>query len=68
MEMSQTDSVTARYALVLDGAAQAIGAGLFMYGVLSPRPLLVRNDLALLSVTPVRMGHDGNGLGFVGRF
>jgi hypothetical protein len=68
MEMSQTSSATARYVLMLDGLAQGIGAGLFIYGVVSPKPILVRNDLALVTVTPVRMGQDGNGIGVMGRF
>jgi hypothetical protein len=32
-----------------------------------PKPLLVRNDLAF-TVTPMKIGRDGNGFGFVGRF
>jgi hypothetical protein len=34
----------------------------------SPKPVLVRNDLAMVTVTPVRLGRDGNGVGVVGRF
>jgi hypothetical protein len=68
IEMGQTNSATARYFLALDGLAQ--GAGLFMliYAIASPRNILVRNDLAMLTVTPVKMGHDGQGLGVFGRF
>jgi hypothetical protein len=68
MEMSQTSSATARYVLMLDGVAQGVGAGLLIYGLVSPKPILVRNDLALVTVTPVRMGQDGNGIGVMGRF
>jgi hypothetical protein len=52
---------------VLDGIAQATGAILFVYGMSMPKPLLVRNDLAF-TVTPMKIGRDGNGFGFVGRF
>jgi hypothetical protein len=67
LEMSQTDSATARFILILDGAAQATGAALLVYGIMSPKPVLVRNDLAM-TVVPMRLAHDGTGLGLVGRF
>jgi hypothetical protein len=60
-------SATGDYMLIADGGAQAAGIILFIYGVTSPRPLLVRNDLAF-TVAPMKMGRDGNGFGFVGRF
>jgi hypothetical protein len=68
LEMANTDSATLKYMLFLDGAAQAIGAALLVYGVYVPRPVLVRNDLAMVTVTPMVMGHGGNGVGLVGRF
>jgi hypothetical protein len=66
-ELFQSNSATADYLLVLDGAAQAVGVALFVYGMTTPRPLLVRNDLAF-TVAPMKMGRDGNGFGFIGRF
>ena len=60
-------SATLTYLLVVDGALQAVGAGLFIYGMTVPRPVLVRNDLAF-TVAPMKIGRDGNGFGFVGRF
>jgi hypothetical protein len=35
---------------------------------MSPRNVLIRNDLAMVQVTPMRLGRDGNGVGFIGRF
>jgi len=66
-QLFQTHSATGDYFLVVDGGAQAAGVILFIYGMTSPRPLLVRNDLAF-TVAPMKLGRDGNGLGFVGRF
>jgi hypothetical protein len=60
-------SATGDYFLIVDGGAQAAGVILFIYGMTSPRPLLVRNDLAF-TVAPMKLGRDGNGFGFVGRF
>jgi hypothetical protein len=66
--MGQTDSSSARYFLAVDGIAQSAGAFMFIYGLMAPRNVLVRNDLALLTVMPVKMGKDGQGVGFMGRF
>jgi len=68
LEMGQTNSATLRYMLFLDGAAQTLGAILLVYGVYVPRPILVRNDLAMVTVTPMVLGRDGNGVAFAGRF
>jgi hypothetical protein len=68
IEMTQYDSSTFRYVMVLDGVAQGVGAALLYHGATSPRPILVRDDLALLTVAPARFGKDGNGLALVGRF
>lgn len=68
IEMGQTDSATARYFLAIDGLAQGAGVFMLIYAFASPRNILVRNDLALLTVTPVKMGHDGQGVGVFGRF
>ena len=67
IEMGQTDSSTLRYFLALDGIAQSAGAFMFIYGLTSPKTVLVRNDLAM-TVIPARMGHDGQGLSVLGRF
>jgi hypothetical protein len=68
IEISKSDSAAANEALVLDGLAQGIGAALFFHGMLYPRPILVRNDLALLSVTPASVGKDGTGMMLMGTF
>jgi len=67
-QMTHSDSATLNFVMLLDGIAQSVGAGLFVYGMASPRPVLVRNDLAMVTVTPMHIGHDGNGVGLVGRF
>jgi hypothetical protein len=55
---------------VLDGLAQTAGVTMLVLGLAFPRQILVRNDLATMSFvpTPMRVGHDGGGLGLVGRF
>jgi hypothetical protein len=37
-------------------------------GLMYPRHLLVRNDLATVGVLPMKIGMEGEGLGLVGRF
>jgi hypothetical protein len=68
IEISKSDSAAVNEVLVLDGLAQGIGAALFFHGLLYPRPILVRNDLALLSVTPAPVGKDGTGMMLMGTF
>jgi hypothetical protein len=66
--MMETDSATAHYLLAIDGAVQATGAILMVTGILYPKWLLVHNDLASGNLVPMKIGLDGSGLGFVGRF
>jgi hypothetical protein len=68
IETGVSSSATVNYILVLDGLAQAAGAGLLIYGLVSPKTILVRNDLAMVTVTPMHLGKDGSGLGLFGRF
>jgi hypothetical protein len=53
---------------MLDGLAQAAGAALLFAGVMYPKHLLVRNDLATMTVVPMKIGLEGSGFGLVGRF
>ena len=55
---------------ILDGLAQAAGVTMLVLGLAFPRTILVRNDLLSVSFvpTPMKVGHDGGGLGLVGRF
>ena len=68
IEMGQTTSATARYFLAIDGLAQSAGAFMLIYAIAAPRNILVRNDLAMLTVLPVKMGAEGQGVGVFGRF
>jgi hypothetical protein len=68
IEMTQTSSSSAHFILALDGVAQGVGAALFFHGLSSPRPLLVRNDLASFMITPTPLGKDGTGVAMMGRF
>jgi hypothetical protein len=68
IELKESDSATLNYLLVLDGVAQGVGAALLIHGLSSPAPVLVRNDLAMVTVTPAPMGKDGTGVMFLGRF
>lgn len=65
--MKNFDSSSGRYVLALDGLAQAAGAALLIHGIMSPKPLLVRNDLAM-TIAPSPMGKDGTGVMMMGRF
>jgi hypothetical protein len=68
LETSETSSATLQYILVLDGLAQAAGVAMLFGGFMYPKHLLVRNDLASMTVVPMKIGMDGSGLGVVGRF
>ena len=68
LEMTKTDSATADYVLMLDGLAQAAGVAMLACGLIYPKHLLVRNDLASMTVVPMKIGMEGSGLGVVGRF
>lgn len=70
---SGTDASAAAVAdvfLVLDGALQATGLALFIYGVAVPRTVLVRNDLGMfknVTATPL-VGRNFTGVGISGQF
>ncbi len=69
IQMGSTTSAIGNWALALDGLAQTAGLALFVYGIASPRTVLVRNDLGLHVVPRVMaLGHGGGGLGLVGSF
>jgi hypothetical protein len=68
IELHESDSATLNYLLVLDGVAQGVGAALFLHGLSSPHAVLVRNDLAMVTVTPAQFGKDGAGVMMLGRF
>ncbi len=69
IQMGNTDSYTGRFLLAVDGAAQALGAAMLIYGIASPKTVLVRNDLGMTThLVPMRMGNGGTGVGLVGTF
>jgi hypothetical protein len=68
MQMAETDSPLGNYVLLLDGLAQAAGVTMLVAGLVYPRHVLVRNDLASMTVVPMKIGMEGSGLGVVGRF
>jgi hypothetical protein len=68
LEMTEYSSSTVDYFLVIDGLAQGIGGYLFIHGMTSPHAVLVRNDLAMVTITPAMIGKDGQGMMVMGRF
>jgi hypothetical protein len=69
--MTQSSSATADVFLAIDGAAQAAGAILLVYGLTSPQTVLVRDaklSAPPLFARPLLLGKDGAGLGAVGSF
>jgi hypothetical protein len=68
LETTETSSASLQYILVLDGLAQAAGVAMLIGGAMYPKHLLVRNDLASMTVVPMKIGMEGSGLGIVGRF
>ena len=68
IQMFNTSSAMGNYALAVDGAAQCAGLAMLIYGLASPRTVLVRDDLAKPMIVPMKIGQDGYGMGVVGRF
>jgi hypothetical protein len=69
IQMASSSSATGNLFLALDGAIQSGGLAMIIYGIVSPRTLLIRNDLATAPlVLPIRIGNDGYGVGLVGHF
>ena len=60
--------LSARGFLLLDGAFQVVGAGELLYGLIDRGHVLVRNDLAPVTVAPIRLGRAATGLGLSARF
>jgi hypothetical protein len=69
IQMGSTSSATGNLFLAIDGAVQTGGLVMLIYGITSPKTVLMRNDLATAPIVlPIRVGHDGYGLGLVASF
>jgi hypothetical protein len=70
IQMGSTSSAVGNVFLAVDGAGQVAGLAMFIYGIASPRTVLVRNDLGGLHISPKPMtfGRSGGGMGLVGTF
>lgn len=71
VQMFQTESAVGNFFLAIDGVGQTAGLAMFIYGLASPRTVLVRNDLAQVkpTVTVAPMSaRGGGGLSLVGTF
>ena len=67
--IARVDNNRSTPTLALDGAGQAIGVGLLVWGITSPRTVLLRNDIAGVEVhvTPMLTSKSG-GFGLGGMF
>jgi hypothetical protein len=71
IQMAQTESGMGKYMLAVDGFGQVAGLALLVWGLTSPKTVLVRNDLtgAKVRVRPVPTASSrGAGLGLVATF
>jgi hypothetical protein len=70
IELTHSATATASTSLVLDGLTQSAGLALLVWGITSPAPVLVRNQIDTLRVTPVPLvfARGGSGVGLVGTF
>jgi hypothetical protein len=68
--LGQGFPATADFFLVLDGLAQVAGIAMFTVGIAMPRTVLIRNDLAKVTIMPKPMtfGQNSGGFGVVGSF
>lgn len=67
IQMAKTDSSTGNLFLAIDGLAQTGGVVMAVYGLASPKTVLVRNDLGSVRVVP-QVGKSSTGLALVGNF
>jgi hypothetical protein len=64
IQMGSTSSALGNMTLLVDGLAQTGGFALLVYGLTTPRNVLVRADLAEgTQIVPIRVGRDGYGMG-----
>jgi hypothetical protein len=70
IDLANSGSATASTFLVLDGLAQSAGLALLIWGLTSPSPVLVRNqiDAPRVMPAPILFAHGGSGFGLVGMF
>ncbi len=69
IQMGNTSTSSGNLLLGIDGAAQAAGAAMLIYGLAAPKTVLVRNDLGMTTtIVPMRMGQGGSGIGLLGTF
>jgi hypothetical protein len=70
IDLTNSGSATASTFLVLDGLAQSAGLALLIWGLTSPSPVIVRNqiDAPRVMPAPILFAHGGSGFGLVGMF
>lgn len=69
IQMAQTESATGKLFLAIDGLGQSAGLFMLIYGIASPKTVLVRNDLAKTEVRVAPMtGRGTTGLALTGTF
>lgn len=69
IQMGNTSTSMGNVANAIDGIGQCAGLAMFIYGIASPKTVLVRNDLGKVQLTPVPMvGKNGSGIGLLGTF
>jgi hypothetical protein len=68
VQMSRTTSATGNLFNLVDGLGQSAGATLLIWGLTSPKTLLVRNDLGMTLMPTPYVSSRGAGLGLTGTF
>ena len=69
LEMGKTTTATGNFFNVVDGIGQCAGIAMLVYGLSSPRHVLVRNDLGKPTIIPMPfVAKEGGGMGVVGLF
>lgn len=69
IQLAQTESATGKFFLAVDGLGQSAGLFMLIYGIASPKTVLVRNDLAKTEVRVAPMtGRGTTGLALTGTF
>jgi hypothetical protein len=68
VQMSRTTSATGNLFNLIDGLGQSAGATLLIWGLTSPKTLLVRNDLGMTLIPAPYVSSRGAGLGLTGTF
>jgi hypothetical protein len=68
VQLAKSNTGTERFLCGLDGLVQSVGLAMAIYGIASPKNVLVRNDLGFKLQPRPFIARGGGGMGLGGTF